>query len=331
MRLTLITIGGINTCFEGVRTPPPVRFRDGPLARHPCRRTGRQPGASAGHVADHATHPDGTSLALLVVPAAPAPHRLTAGPGGVVPDQQQRGAALSGALAEHHAHTSLVPALTGLRAPHRRHPWSAYGGPGRTSRPSPASAVGSGSSVGAGTAGKWWVTAVAVPPWWSGGASRLHQTSSPTPSAHVDWASARWIRRSRRYCGGDRLATERDLAAFKEGTIEVTETHAELVVNKQARMVEEVVIDGDVQEHTETVRDTVRRTDVDVGPLGKESTPRARDFSTYEREFRSHYDTTFAPRGAPYDRWAPAYRYGYDLATDPRYREREWATIEPDA
>jgi hypothetical protein len=100
------------------------------------------------------------------------------------------------------------------------------------------------------------------------------------------------------------------LAAFKEGTIEVTETHAELVVNKQARMVEEVVIDGDVQEHTETVRDTVRRTDVDVGPLAKESTPRARDFSTYEREFRSHYDTTFAPRGAPYDRWAPAYRYG---------------------
>jgi hypothetical protein len=98
MRLTLTTIVGINTCFEGVRTPPPVRFRDGPLARHPCRRTGRQPGASAGHVADHATHPDGTSLALLVVPAAPAPHRLTAGPGGVVPDQQQRGAALSGAL-----------------------------------------------------------------------------------------------------------------------------------------------------------------------------------------------------------------------------------------
>jgi hypothetical protein len=41
----------------------------------------------------------------------------------------------------------------------------------------------------------------------------------------------------------DRPATERDLAAFKEGTIEVTETHAELVVNKQARMVEEVVID----------------------------------------------------------------------------------------
>jgi hypothetical protein len=95
MRLTLTTIVGINACFECVRTPPPVRFRYGPLARHPLRLKGMQPGASAGHVADHATHPDGASLDLLVVPADPAPHRLTAGPGGVVPDQQQRGAALS--------------------------------------------------------------------------------------------------------------------------------------------------------------------------------------------------------------------------------------------
>jgi hypothetical protein len=52
---------------------------------------------------------------------------------------------------------------------------------------------------------------------------------------------------------------------------------------------------------------------------------------TYEREFRSHYDTAFASRGSPYEHWAPAYRYGYDLATDPRCRDREWATMETDA
>src|SRR2546426_12629830 len=95
MRLTLTTIVGINTCFEFVRMQQPVRFRYGPLARHPCRLNGMQPGTSAGPVADHETHPDGASLDLLVVPADPAPHRLTAGPGGVVPDPQQRGAALS--------------------------------------------------------------------------------------------------------------------------------------------------------------------------------------------------------------------------------------------
>ena len=129
----------------------------------------------------------------------------------------------------------------------------------------------------------------------------------------------------------DRPATERDFAAFKEGTIEVTETHEEPVVNKQARVVEEVVIEKDAREHTETVRDTVRRTEVDVEPTGKESTPGARDFAAYEPEFRTHHDAAFASRGAPYDRWAPAYRYGYDIATNPRYRDREWAAVETDA
>ena len=129
----------------------------------------------------------------------------------------------------------------------------------------------------------------------------------------------------------DRPATERDLAAFQEGTIELTETHEEAIVTKQMRVVEEVVIETDVREHTETVRDTVRRTEVEVEPLGQESPPRARDVAGYEPAFRSHYDTAFASRGSPYEHWAPAYRYGYDLATDARYRDREWATVEPDA
>jgi uncharacterized protein (TIGR02271 family) len=129
----------------------------------------------------------------------------------------------------------------------------------------------------------------------------------------------------------DRPATERDLAAFKEGTIELTETREEALVSKQARVVEEVVIEKNVRERTETVRDSVRRTEVDVEPVGEESTTRAQDFAMYERDFRKHYDTAFGPRGSPYDHWAPAYRYGYDIATDARYRQRDWAAIETDA
>ncbi len=53
-------------------------------------------------------------------------------------------------------------------------------------------------------------------------------------------------------------------AAFKEGTLEVTERAEQAVVGKQARVVEEVVVGKEVAEHTETVRDTVRRTDVNV-------------------------------------------------------------------
>lgn len=51
---------------------------------------------------------------------------------------------------------------------------------------------------------------------------------------------------------------------FQEGSFDVT-TQAEVpVVSKTARVVEEVVIDKETTEHTETVRDTVKRTDVEV-------------------------------------------------------------------
>jgi uncharacterized protein (TIGR02271 family) len=62
----------------------------------------------------------------------------------------------------------------------------------------------------------------------------------------------------------NRAASEADFQAFKEGTVELTETAEEAVVSKQARVVEEVVVGKDVTERTETVRDSVRRTDVEV-------------------------------------------------------------------
>ena len=53
-------------------------------------------------------------------------------------------------------------------------------------------------------------------------------------------------------------------ADFTDKVIEVTETDEEAVVSKQARVREEVVIRKDVNERTETVRDTVRREDVEI-------------------------------------------------------------------
>ncbi len=52
--------------------------------------------------------------------------------------------------------------------------------------------------------------------------------------------------------------------ALREGTFEVRERREEPVVDKQARVVEEVVVGKEVQERTETVSETARRTDVDV-------------------------------------------------------------------
>ena len=62
----------------------------------------------------------------------------------------------------------------------------------------------------------------------------------------------------------NRAVTEADLTQLQSGTIEVTESAEQAVVSKEARVVEEVVVQKQAEEHVETVRDTVRRTDVDV-------------------------------------------------------------------
>ena len=52
--------------------------------------------------------------------------------------------------------------------------------------------------------------------------------------------------------------------AFEERTVEVHQTAEEPVVNKTARVAEEVVVRKDTTERTETVRDDVRREEVEV-------------------------------------------------------------------
>ncbi len=66
----------------------------------------------------------------------------------------------------------------------------------------------------------------------------------------------------------NRPATEADFAAFKEGEISVTESAERAVVAKEARVVGEVSIDKTATERVETIKDTVRKTDVEVENLG---------------------------------------------------------------
>lgn len=60
--------------------------------------------------------------------------------------------------------------------------------------------------------------------------------------------------------------------AFQEKSFEVTETSEEAVVAKTARVVEEVVVGKTATDRVETVRDTVRRTDVEVDTLTTDNT-----------------------------------------------------------
>ncbi|MEJ7708350.1 MAG: YsnF/AvaK domain-containing protein [Pyrinomonadaceae bacterium] len=70
----------------------------------------------------------------------------------------------------------------------------------------------------------------------------------------------------------NREVTQADVSALREGTFDVTTTGEEAVVSKQARVVEEVVVGKDVTQREETVRDTVRRTDVDVEQIDTDTT-----------------------------------------------------------
>jgi uncharacterized protein (TIGR02271 family) len=116
----------------------------------------------------------------------------------------------------------------------------------------------------------------------------------------------------------DRPVSDADSAAFTEDTIEVTETAEEAVVAKQARVVEEVVVSKDVNERTETVRDRVRRTDVQI--------ERADD-----EDFRRHWAATGAGTGLTYEQCSGAYGYGCELGRDERDRSRQWTDVEGQA
>jgi uncharacterized protein (TIGR02271 family) len=67
--------------------------------------------------------------------------------------------------------------------------------------------------------------------------------------------------------GGDDL--------FRERTIELEERAEEAVVAKEARVREELVVKKDIDERTETISDTVRRTEVEIDD-DRETVPRRR-------------------------------------------------------
>ena len=64
------------------------------------------------------------------------------------------------------------------------------------------------------------------------------------------------------------LTAEEAEAAFEEKTVEVIGTTEEAKVSKEARVVGEVALNKTVDEREETVRDTVRKTDVKVEEVG---------------------------------------------------------------
>jgi uncharacterized protein (TIGR02271 family) len=127
----------------------------------------------------------------------------------------------------------------------------------------------------------------------------------------------------------NREATDEDLNAFQEGSMEFDETDERAVAEKRARVVEEVHVDKDVDIENRTVRDTLRKDEVNVEQRGSE------DFSRFEQTYRDHFYNTFANRAglqeSNFNDYLPAYRYGHTLSNDNRFAKADWMGIEPQA
>jgi len=127
----------------------------------------------------------------------------------------------------------------------------------------------------------------------------------------------------------DRPVTDADIVNLKDRTIELHEKAEEAVVMKRNRVIEEVVIGKEVGGHTETVRDTVKRTDVKVEKLEGEKLTGITRFEDFDTDFRTHYKG-LKLKDSSYDDYLPVYRFGYGLGTNDKYRMGEWSSFEPE-
>ena len=109
----------------------------------------------------------------------------------------------------------------------------------------------------------------------------------------------------------------------------MTEMTEEPVVSKQARVVEEVTLHKEVREREETVRDTVRRSDVEVESTSgtTATTPNAWD----DQEARVHWTSHYGSGGMAYEQYDPAYRFGARLAGGANMDSLDWTQLEPEA
>ena len=117
----------------------------------------------------------------------------------------------------------------------------------------------------------------------------------------------------------DRPIDPAQVGAFQETSFELRENAEEAVVQKTARVVEEVLVGKEVTQRTDQISDTVRHTEVDVEQLGR---------TEDEDYYHSHWTSNFASAGGTYDDYAPAYRYGSSMRGSDSYAGRSWDDSE---
>ena len=126
----------------------------------------------------------------------------------------------------------------------------------------------------------------------------------------------------------NRAATAADLNAANSQVIEVEEFAEEPIIQKTARVVEEVRVGKTIGERSETIHDTVRNTEVTVEQVGSQGTT-ARAGSLYDNDFQSDYKQRFGTSGGSYESYGPAYQFGATNASNTQYQNRSFVESEP--
>lgn len=119
-----------------------------------------------------------------------------------------------------------------------------------------------------------------------------------------------------------------DTTAFREQSIEMRETAEEAVVEKSARVVEEVTINKEVTQREQQINDTVRHTEVEIENLGAGSARSS--LMSDDDYYRNHFTSNYGSTGDSYDDYAPAYSYGSEMARNQKYSGRQWNDVEND-
>lgn len=76
---------------------------------------------------------------------------------------------------------------------------------------------------------------------------------------------------------------------------------------------------------TQDRTDTVRGSNFEMRPVTSTGS-----YNDYETDFRKHYQTNYGRQSGnvAFEQYGPVYRFGYDLANDPRNSDTDWNTVE---
>jgi uncharacterized protein (TIGR02271 family) len=115
----------------------------------------------------------------------------------------------------------------------------------------------------------------------------------------------------------DRPATAADERAFRETSIEISETAEEPVISKEARVKEEVVVGKEAIERTQTVRESARHIEVKID----------------DENFRKFYNSlsiSDKEKDDKFDEYWAAYSYSREKSFESRYEGKHWNDVEKD-